>query len=236
MKIDLESKLKQKKTIFAFIVALIAISLLLYRIDISKVIEVYKEANIIFIIIAGVLCYSNFFLKGMRWRILLKNTNIDLGALESVKIVFLSLFANTLVPAKLGDLYRGYLLKKRRSESMSEVTGTVVAERAIDFIFILSLLTISSFFIAGAKFSEVFSYIKLGYVFVGIAIIAFIVIRSEFGSRYLPESLNQIINKFRRGAVNSISLASFPKIITLTFLIWGFGVARMYFLSVALGL
>lgn len=55
------------------------------------------------------------------------------------------MFINSLVPAKLGDVYRGYLLKKKTNESISLGVGTVFIERVFDLVAMISLLFISAY-------------------------------------------------------------------------------------------
>ena len=56
------------------------------------------------------------------------------------QIIFLSWFANCVVPAKLGDAYRAYLLKKDANVGFSKTIGTILAERIIDMIILFVLL------------------------------------------------------------------------------------------------
>ena len=56
--------------------------------------------------------YLGFPLRGLRWQMLLQATGqLDHRVKDSTEILFLSWLVNCLVPAKLGDVYRAYLLK-----------------------------------------------------------------------------------------------------------------------------
>ena len=50
-------------------------------------------------------------MRGLRWAILLRGTGFRIGVKDSTEIIFLSWLVNCVVPAKLGDVYRAYLLK-----------------------------------------------------------------------------------------------------------------------------
>ena len=52
---------------------------------------------------------------------------------------------NCLVPAKLGDLYRSYLVKRRFGVSLSRTVGVVVAERLLDLFVVFGLLIIGGY-------------------------------------------------------------------------------------------
>ena len=54
--------------------------------------------------------------------------------------MFLAWFANCIVPAKLGDVYRAYLLKLNAGVSFSTTIGTILAERIIDVVVLFVLM------------------------------------------------------------------------------------------------
>src|SRR4029078_7044217 len=64
---------------------------------------------------------------------------------DSVEILYISWFVNCVVPAKLGDVYRAYLLKMNSDASLSRPFGTVFSERTVD-IFPIALLGLAAGF------------------------------------------------------------------------------------------
>ena len=56
---------------------------------------------------------------------------------DATEIIFISWLVNCLVPAKLGDLYRAYLLKINSTVSLSRTFGTVFIERVLDLFAIV---------------------------------------------------------------------------------------------------
>ena len=82
----------------------------------------------------------------MRWRRLLGNAEPRLNRYPLTaltEIMLLGWFANCIVPAKLGDAYRAYLLKLNAAVSFSTTIGTILAERIID-VFVLFLLMLAA--------------------------------------------------------------------------------------------
>jgi uncharacterized protein (TIRG00374 family) len=99
------------------------------------------RANIWLFLAALVAFYASLLLRVVRWKLLLENVGYGTGSgarlpgfVHLTKILFLSWFANVVVPAKLGDLYRAYLLRQEADVSTSRSFGTVFAERIIDLI------------------------------------------------------------------------------------------------------
>ncbi len=58
-----------------------------------------------------------------------------------LEIFLLSWFVNCVVPAKLGDAYRCYLLKRRSGAPISVSLGTIVAERLTDLVVLFVMMS-----------------------------------------------------------------------------------------------
>ena len=97
------------------------------------------SANWAMLLAAFVIFYAGFPLRGWRWAILVRQSGFRLSVRDSMEIIFLSWLVNCLVPAKLGDVYRAYLLKINSSVSLSRTFGTVFIERILDLFAIVTL-------------------------------------------------------------------------------------------------
>ena len=97
--------------------------------------------------------YLNFPIRALRWRLLLRNSGEADKSLPRTavlaEIIYLSWFVNTLVPAKLGDMYRGWLLRRTADVKFSRAMGTVVAERALDMVVLVILMVSTGFLTYG---------------------------------------------------------------------------------------
>jgi uncharacterized protein (TIRG00374 family) len=56
------------------------------------------------------------------------------SAFGLTRIMYLAWFTNCITVARLGDAYRGYLLKKAMGVSFAVTLGTVLAERLLDLL------------------------------------------------------------------------------------------------------
>src|SRR3972149_3360972 len=117
----------------SFVIAFAILFFLLTRLDVdtAAIWENVRRSNPLFYALAFVVYYSTFLMRGGRWRVLLENVGFrrNMGVkLPSIwglgKIILLSWFANCIMPAKLGDAYRAYLLKKNADVSFSKTMGT----------------------------------------------------------------------------------------------------------------
>ena len=108
------------------------------------------HANLGLLVVALVMYYLTFPLRGFRWAFILRRTGTPIRLAPATEILFLSWFVNCLVPAKLGDAYRAYLLKRDADVSFSKTFGTVLAERILDLIVLFALLVLAAVLAFGA--------------------------------------------------------------------------------------
>ena len=111
--ISLGKRLTQPRTILSIVVPLAIIGFFLYlnRERLAAVPELILQANPALVLLAAIVFYLGFPLRGYRWKRLLQETGFIIGLRDSVEILYISWFVNCVVPAKLGDVYRAYLLK-----------------------------------------------------------------------------------------------------------------------------
>jgi uncharacterized membrane protein YbhN (UPF0104 family) len=138
---SLGSRVLRPRTLISFAAALVIFALFVRRLEIDPG-AVWREvrgANPLLYAAAFGVWYGSFVLRAIRWRMMLGRVGIDRrhgyavpGTLGMVEIFLLSWFANCVVPAKLGDAYRSYLLKQESGASFSTGLGTILAERLTD--------------------------------------------------------------------------------------------------------
>jgi|GEM_PF-4657010 len=131
--VALEKKFLNVRTFVSFGVAF-AILYFVFRqmdVNIGEIVAHIATANPLYYLLAMVIYYSAFIVRSLRWRVLLENVGFGERhehRLPSVpgmaEIIFLSWFANCIMPAKLGDAYRAYLLKRNANVSFSKTFGT----------------------------------------------------------------------------------------------------------------
>ena len=145
--ISLGKRLTQPRTILSIVVPLAIIAFFLYlnRERLAAVPELILQANPALVLLAAIVFYLGFPLRGYRWKRLLQETGFIIGLRDSVEILYISWFVNCVVPAKLGDVYRAYLLKMNSDASLSRTFGTVFIERILD-IFAIAILGLAAGF------------------------------------------------------------------------------------------
>jgi len=203
-----------------------------------------RTANIFFVFAAFFIYYVAFPIRTFRWRMLLQNigyteeNGVHLPkSLKLLEILYTSWFANVIVPAKLGDLYRAYLFRKETGLSGSRTFGTVLAERLLDLT-VLLLLFIPAVMISlhenlppqlqtGLK-------ITLAGVIVGIIGLFLLRMFPTPISRLVPKRFRSHYNHFQQGTLGSFRRV--PPLTALTACVWACESLRFFFIALALNL
>jgi len=91
-------------------------------------------------VLASVLgCLLSLVLRAFRWRFLLDRTRpIELWSLVSA--TFIGIMGNNLLPARLGELVRAWLLARREQIHTPTVLASIVVERLLDAIALIAIL------------------------------------------------------------------------------------------------
>lgn len=130
---------------FGFLISLIFLYLFFRKIEFRSLWESLRMANYIYIIPAMIINLFTFVLRAKRWRYLLEPIKrIDTSSLFSATIIGFA--ANNLLPARIGELVRAYVIGKREAISKSSALATIVIERVFDGMMVILLLILVLFF------------------------------------------------------------------------------------------
>ncbi|HUF05891.1 MAG TPA: lysylphosphatidylglycerol synthase transmembrane domain-containing protein [Candidatus Binatia bacterium] len=207
--------------------------------DWGEVLRLIGQADVGLLALAFVAYYVTFPLRGYRWRYILARSGLRIPFRDATEILFLSWFVNCLVPAKLGDLYRAYLLRGNVGASISRTVGTVFIERVADIIIIAALALTAGFWsFRGRQRPEIDTLFIVGFVVV-IGFVVMLVGLRVFGARigrWLPVAVGRLWSRFQEGSTGALGVRSVPIILAITAAIWILEGARLYFVIRALDL
>ena len=204
--------------------------------------EVFRrigQAEIGFLVLAFLAYYATFPVRGFRWRYVLARSGLPVRFRDATEILYLSWFVNCLVPAKLGDLYRAYLLRGNYGASISRTVGTVFIERMADIIVIAGLALSAGFWSFRGRARPDIDAIFLFGIGVAVAFVLVVIGLRVYGARvgrWLPSRLGTLWERFQEGSTGVLDVRSVPAILFLTVVIWALEGARLYFVIRALDL
>jgi glycosyltransferase 2 family protein len=233
------------QTLVSFVIAFGVLILLFTRvqIDFAGTARAILGANPLYYLLGLVVYYTVFPIRALRWRQMLLNAG---SAPEDVpgtgtlaEIIFLSWFVNCLVPAKLGDVYRAYLLKRRSALSGSKAGGTIVAERLLDLTTLLLLAGTAGLVALWGqreKLATLVLPLEIISALILVAALGLVAMRlwSSWLRGLLPPQLRGLYARFVEGAVGSFG--SYQLILPYSLLAWLAEAARLYLVVKALGL
>ncbi len=238
-------RIRQPRTILSFAVplAIIGVAVAANWRDMVQVPGEIARANFLLLLLAFGIYYLGFPLRGTRWSRLLRGAGYRVKAKDGTEILFLSWLVNCVVPAKLGDLYRAYLLKLNSPVSATRTLGTVFMERILDLIAIAALGVAAGYWRFRGNLNDLPPTVQIifamGAIVVIVLIVALFAMRS-FGRRVigvlpLPHRVVQMYERFEEGVFGSVGLRGLPWLAIVTGLIWATEALRLYFVVRALG-
>jgi len=155
----------------------------------------------IYLVLGTAICFSAWWLRGWRYRTILRNLNYLAGITVATACIFVSQTVNLIVPARLGDFVRVFILKHEYSTSYSEGVSSLVVERVFD-IFTVALLGAVAIFLVPNVPSWFYTIIVLPLV-VGVIFFVGLLFMGKFSSknRYIAIVLT-ILHEIKRASLS----------------------------------
>ena len=98
-----------------------------------------KDVNYLWVVISMFFGFIAIVSRGLRWVILLQNLNFSVSKLNSIYAVAIGYFTNIAIP-RAGEITRCTSLNQTEDVPVDKLFGTIILERAIDFIILISLV------------------------------------------------------------------------------------------------
>lgn len=241
----LKKRFLNLRTLISFTIALAFLVFVFLRLDVNFATtwNTIRSSNPLWYFLAYVSYYATFPLRGWRWRLLLENAGYSRekqgDALSTLRLsgnILISFFANCILYVKMGDAYRAYLFTEETKASFSKTLGTVVAERVLDLVIILSLLLIgvAGLWLASGE-GTAFTLLLIGCGMV-LLLLGLLAAMWRFGKRlesHLPQRLKSLYALFQEGTLGSFR--QLPLLGVITVAIWLMEAGRLFLVAKALG-
>ena len=241
--LSLGRRLRQPRTIVSLVLPILLLILFARSLPGFRVDELpglILQANPLLLLAAFAVFYLGFPLRGLRWALLIRGTGYPLRVRDATEIIFVSWLVNCLVPAKLGDIYRAYLLKINSTVSLSRTFGTVFIERVLDLFAIVVFGLASGYWsFRGRLPAEVQVVFAIG-VGVVVLLAAGLLTMRNFGRRLivalpLPHQVTEFYDRFEEGVFSAVGLRALPRLVIITGFVWATEAMRLFLVVEALG-
>lgn len=125
-------------------ISVFLMALLFSKIDFRLLVSALRSADYRYIFMAVCLTFFSYFLRAVRWRyLLISEKRIPLSSLYPATII--GYMANNILPARLGEFVRAYMLARREQLEAPAVFASLVIDRLFDGFTVLLLLLITLF-------------------------------------------------------------------------------------------
>ncbi|MDO9523299.1 MAG: lysylphosphatidylglycerol synthase transmembrane domain-containing protein [Methanocorpusculum sp.] len=95
------------------------------------------------LIVAICICVLAWFLRGFRYKYIIKRLGTEIGLIFSTACIYVSQTANLIIPARLGDVVRMFILKHEKGMPYTNGFTSLIVERVYD-ILVLAVLGLCS--------------------------------------------------------------------------------------------
>ncbi|MBN1810362.1 MAG: flippase-like domain-containing protein [Anaerolineae bacterium] len=189
-------------------ISAVFLSLAIRQVDWNRTFATLSRADPLLIVAGLGLLLVTFVLFALRWQILLLSV-ARVSLRDSFSYIMVGYVANTVLPARLGDVVRAALLGHRRHISATSVFGSIMVERILD---VLTLLTLT---VALSSIIDVPPVVRGGVMTLAVgALVALLVLSvlaffaDRLPSLTLPASLDRLLGLVERLAQGVRSLQS----------------------------
>jgi len=181
-------------------ISAILIFLLFRGIDYHKLWEASSHANIYLWVPAFLIQYLLMLIRALRWQYLIRPLK-EIGVRSLFSATTIGFMANNLLPARMGEFVRAYVIGGKEGISVTSSFATIVVERLFDIVTVLLLTTAVFLFLElPAGVSEIKGTIRSGAV--ALLIISLIVVIFLF----------LLVNSREKGlAIARVLLRPFPE-------------------------
>ena len=149
-----------------------------------------------------VLLAAMSYFRAVRWRFLLRSF-ADIPTRRLLSVSFIGFAAILIMPFRIGEVVRPYMIREKGKISLTTATGTVVAERVIDGLFLSGVLAIALLLVptlhplpqtvVGLPGVTVADVRYAGFSMLGLFVVAFTVIAVFYFARAWAEKLTQTV-------------------------------------------
>ena len=216
-------------------------------VDLPAMVKSMGHVGIPWVIASVIPGLVGLVVRAFRWRLLLKATKSDLDTGPLISATFIGMTANNLLPARLGEVVRAWVLSRREKIAVTTVFASIMVERLLDT---LAALTILGFCLAvlpelsgsAAVLLKQAGLWVLGAVAVGVSVLCLLVVfrksivrvydrwSAEQGRTWLSRAL-ELLLRFVEGLCVFKSGAQVAMTIGLSLFIWALAIASFHILA-----
>ena len=223
------------KTLLGIGVSVAFLALVFWRVDLGAFIRALQGATYWLILPAAAIYFASFWLRALRWRVLLGPVGI-VSLRRAYSVTMIGYAVNNVIPLRVGEVVRAMLLRRRPGLDPAASLATIAVERILDGVTLLSWLGIGALSLTSTwELSPTFRLLAQGaaLIFGGSAVVMVpLVLYPEFTHRVsfvlfrvLPPRLrggaSELVRRFLEGFASLRSARILVLLILASQVIWG---------------
>jgi uncharacterized protein (TIRG00374 family) len=163
--------LRSRRVWLGVAISVAFLGLFLYRTNFSEIEDAFAQANYAIAFASLPVYFAGIWVRTIRWQYLLRPV-ARVKASRLYPVVIIGLMANNLIPARVGELVRAYILGEREQVSKAAALGTIAVDRLFDGITLIPMMVIVAAFAGGSEQFDVdLAFLQFSVGYEGLAII-----------------------------------------------------------------
>ena len=123
-------------------ISVVALFLVVRSVDLAAAWDALRTADLRWMAVLVAFVLADVCLRAVRWKVLLRPVAV-VSFRDSLSSLLVGYLANNILPARLGEVVRAHDLGERTGISRSTILGTVVVERVVDTVVVVSIAAVA---------------------------------------------------------------------------------------------
>ncbi len=209
------SILTKPQSIIGIVISLLGIWWAFKDFEFNEFVNNIKDVHYEYILLACILIIFSVILRAIRWKLLFrKSDNVEVYPLFKYELI--GYFGNNVLPLRLGEVLRAYILGQRYKLSKSYVLGTIIVERLLDTLSLMALSILLLFIYPMEDSLKELVYYGLGF---GLVIIVLLIAMNKLNLFKSENRIVKLISNFIDGFKN-IEPSKIPQLFLLGCATW----------------
>jgi uncharacterized protein (TIRG00374 family) len=129
-----------------YTVAAVCLYWVLRDLDLRELLRRVAEMDLFWVAAAILFDVLSYLCQGLRWKLLLRPVG-RITVLRTTQAIYAGLFVNEMLPMKLGEIVRAFLISRWTSAKLSSVVPSILLERLFDGVWLAVGIVITILFV-----------------------------------------------------------------------------------------
>lgn len=222
--------LRSKRFWLGMIISVVFLALAFRGVQLEEAWQALAGANYLYILPALFVYFIGVWLRAWRWRVLLIPVK-DISAGALFPTVVIGYMANNILPARLGEVVRAYILGEKEKVSKSATLATIVVERMFDGLSMIGFMIVILWLFplrAGPGADLLQGILRVGAPLFLVALVVFLVVASSrplalrlagVVISFLPEGLRETTGRLVGAFLDGLAALRSPRQVLAVFLL-----------------